>query len=370
MLGSALIPASLNVLGFHAKNGADSLAGVLPQDATVLLLDNVVVNRKLLRGMLKNYPYRILEASCASQAFHLLETHKVDLIVLDLVLPDIGGTEFCVRLRANPNTQLIPTLILTSVQGVENEVAGLSSGADEFLLKPLNPVIVRARVQAMLRQKALIDNLDMAENILFALAEAVEQRDQGTGDHCRRLAATSRLLGESINLSERELLALHRGAYLHDIGKICVADAILFKPGPLTNEEWAVMRQHPEKGESICKPMRCLASALPIIRNHHERWDGSGYPDGLKGEEIPLLARILQLADIYDALVSPRCYKAGMSSEQAVQMIREEARRGWRDPDLVEHFCAVIHGVSTESTVGQPPPIRHSLENMARQLAV
>jgi putative two-component system response regulator len=369
MVDSPLTHPKPKLSGLPLDSGL-AAAGMSPSyEATVLLIDGVVLNRRLIRSMLKGSPYRILEASRASEAFDLLGTEKVDLILLDLVLPDIVGTDFCRKLRADSRTQLIPTLILTSVQGVENEVAGLSSGADEFLLKPLNPAAVRARVQAMLRQKALIDNLDMAENILFALAEAVESRDQGTGDHCRRLAAISQLLGESLDLSAPELQTLRRGAYLHDIGKICVPDAVLFKPGRLDEQEWVIMRQHTLRGELICKPMRSLAPVLPIIRHHHERWDGTGYPDGLKGEQIPLLARILQLADIYDALTSPRCYKPGMSSKEAIGVIVDESRRGWRDPALVEHFCDLM-GAAAPVETEKMPTLQQSLSSMSQYLAV
>ena len=345
------------------------LAVPLAHDATILIVDGVEMNRRVVRSMLKMEGYRILEASRASEAFDLLEREKVDLILLDLVLPEIGGIDFCRRLRSNPNTQLIPTLMLTSVQGIENEVAGLSSGADEFLTKPLHPAVVRVRVERMLHHKAAIDNLDAAENILFTLAEAVEQRDKGTGEHCQRLAALSLRLGESIGLTPGQLRALRWGAYLHDIGKLCVPDAILLKSGGLTVEEWEIMRQHTTQGEAICRALKSLAPVLPIIRHHHERWDGSGYPDGLKGEEIPLLARVLQLADIYDALTSARTHKAAFPRQQALDMIAEEAHRGWRDPVLVERFREVILRPEDSNVDPLVEPVQQSLENMIRHVS-
>ncbi len=339
------------------------------QEGTILLVDAVDLNRRLMRGILKNEKYKIIEASRASGAFELLDREQVDLIILDLVLPEIGGTEFCRRLRGNPQTQLIPTLMLTSIRGIENEVAGLSSGADEFLVKPLHPAVVRARVGTMLRHKALIDNLDAAESILFVLAEAVEQRDKGTGEHCRRLAGLSEMMGRSLGLTPAHLEVLRRGAYLHDIGKLCIPDAILLKAGRLTDAEWKIMREHTIKGESICRPLRSLAPVLPIIRSHHERWDGSGYPDGLQGDKIPLFARILQLADIYDALTSARSYKLGFTREQALATLAEEVRRGWRDPALVEHFCSLM--MQAPQTAPAPcllAPVQESLGNMIRHI--
>ena len=191
----------------------------------------------------------------------------------------------------------------------------------------------------MLRSKAAIDSLEEAESILFALAQAVEHRDTYTAGHCERLAQDSVLLGMTLGLGRRDLLALHRGGFLHDIGKIAVPDAILHKKGSLTEEEWIVMRSHTFKGEDICRPMKTLQSVLPIIRSHHERWDGSGYPDGLRGQEIPLVARVLQIADIYDALTTVRPYKPAFTPAASLRILEEESAKGWWDPKLVEVFC-------------------------------
>jgi len=317
--------------------------------ATVLLVDSEAINRRLIKGILKAAPYRILECGRASDAMRLIESEAIDLIIVDLMLPEMGGPAFCQWLKANRKTQLIPVLMLTSVQGIEIEIAGLTSGADEFLLKPLHPEVVRTRIRAMLRNKAIIDSLEEAETILFALAQAVESRDKLTGMHCERLAASSVKLGEALGLGRHDILALYRGGYLHDIGKICVPDAILFKTGSLLPEEWEIMKLHPARGEEICRPMRSLAPVLPIIRSHHERWDGSGYPDGLRGEEIPLLARILQVADIYDALVAKRSYKSALSPEEAFRIMEQEVRSGWRDPELVALFINTVQIGMTES---------------------
>ena len=397
---------------------------------TILIVDDIDLNRRLLRGILKATPYRILEAKRPSVAFSLLDMEKVDLIVVDLVLPEMSGMEFCQMVKSERRTQLIPILMLTSIQGIENEVAGLESGADDFLLKPLRPALVRTRVGTMLRHKALVDSLEEAETILFALAQSVEHRDRYTGLHCERLASYSielatlglqrpalvrtrvgtmlrhkalvdsleeaesilfalaqsvehrdrytglhceRLASYSIELAHalglprQEQLALFRGGYLHDIGKISIPDSILFKRGLLTEEEWEIMRQHTIRGEQICRPMKTLAPVLPIIRSHHERWDGSGYPDGLAGENIPLLARILQVADIYDALTTARPYKPAFSHERAISIMLEEVRRGWRDPELVPLFAEVIKR-HEEAQPGEQD-MQQSLEAMRRELA-
>jgi len=300
---------------------------------TILIVDDLDLNRRLLKAILKTSPYRILEAKRPSMGLALLEHEKVDLVVVDFMMPEMSGPDFCRMLKSNRKTHLIPILMTTGLQGAKNEIEGIGSGADEFLVKPLLPSLARTRIRNMLRNKAVIDSLDEAETILFALARSVEQRDKYTGQHCERLAAYSISLGQALGLSRPDQLALYRGGYLHDIGKIGIPDAILFKRGLLTEAEWQIMRQHTLRGEEICRTMKTLAPVLPIIRSHHERWDGSGYPDGLRGEQIPLLARILQVADIYDALTTARPYKPAFSHPHAVEIMLEEARRGWRDPD-------------------------------------
>ena len=352
----------------------DSEVHAALEQPTVLIVDDIEINRRLLKAMLKTARYRILEARRASEALAVIETEKIDLVVVDLILPEMSGPDLCRLIKGNRHTQLIPVLMLTSVQGVENEIAGISSGADEFLLKPLHPTVLRTRIRAMLRNKALFDSLDEAETILFALAQSVERRDPSTGQHCERLASYSVALGMALGLENSQLLALHRGGYLHDIGKISVPDAILFKPGKLTAEEWAIMRAHTVNGEAICRPMKTLGPVLPIIRGHHERWDGSGYPDGLRGEEIPLLPRILQVTDIYDALTTVRSYKPALSHDQAIQTLNDEVQRGWRDPELVPLFsgiCAQARQSSPDayqSGSSENETMAQSLERMSREL--
>jgi putative two-component system response regulator len=291
---------------------------------------------------LKAAHYRILEVADAREAVVVLSHTTVDLVITDLVLRDLSGLELCRRLKADKHTRLIPILVVTSVHAIESEIAGLESGADEFLVKPVSPMALRTRIRGMLRTKLVTDSLEEAESILFALARVVDERDSVTGDHCLRLADLSVLVGTTLGLPAEELSALHRGGFLHDIGKISISDTILRKNGPLSSEEWALMRQHPIVGESICRPMRTLLPVLPVIRSHHEHWDGSGYPDGLAGEEIPLLARIVQLGDIYDAITSRRTYKSACTSGYALDQLQIEVDRGWRDPALFSVFRSVI----------------------------
>jgi putative two-component system response regulator len=349
----------------------DSVLEDAAQPPTILIIDEIDLNRRLLKAMLKTAPYRILEATRPSEGFAILEREKVDLLVVDQMMPEMTGTEFCQRVKNDRRTQLVPVLVTTSIQGVDNEVAGFESGADEFLIKPLRPALVRTHIRSLLRKKALTDSLEEAETILFALAQSVEHRDKYTGQHCERLARYGIALARALGLPKREQVALFRGGYLHDIGKIAIPDAILFKRGLLTEEEWKVMRLHTVRGEDICRPMKTLAPVLPIIRSHHERWDGSGYPDGLRGENIPLLARILQVADIYDALTTARPYKPAFTHHHALEMMLDEVNRGWRDPELVPLFSEVIDRAEEagdqfwEGTEG----MQTSLVNMRRELS-
>jgi putative two-component system response regulator len=342
------------------------------QAPTILIVDDIDLNRRLLKAVLKTANYRILEAKRPSIAAGMLEREKVDLVIVDLVMPEMSGPDFCRLLKNDRKTQLIPILMATSVQGPENEIVGIESGADEFLIKPLQPTVVRTRIRAMLRNKALVDSLEEAETILFALAQSVEHRDKYTGLHCERLATYSIALGQALGLGKQDQLALYRGGFLHDIGKISIPDIILFKRGLLSDEEWQIMRLHTIRGEEICRPMKTLAPVLPIIRSHHERWDGSGYPDGLAGEYIPLLARILQVADIYDALTTARPYKPAFSRQHAIEIMLEEARRGWRDPELVPLFAEVSQRTPESESAIWPSggvTMQQSLENMRRELS-
>jgi putative two-component system response regulator len=349
----------------------DNILEDASQAPTILIVDDIDLNRRLIKAMLKTARYHILEAKRPSEAFAILDREKVDLLIVDQAMPEMTGTDFCGLVKNDRRTQLIPVLVTTSVQGVDNEVAGFESGADEFLIKPLHPALVRTRIRSMLRHKALVDSLDEAETILFALAQSVEHRDRYTGLHCERLATYGIALAQALGLSKPEQLALYRGGYLHDIGKIVIPDAILFKKGLLTDEEWQIMRQHTIRGEEICRPMKTLAPVLPIIRSHHERWDGTGYPDKLAGENIPLLARILQVADIYDALTTTRPYKPAFTHDHAIEMMMEESQRGWRDPELVPLFAQVVQRAveSGDGSWNGVEGMQESLANMRRELS-
>jgi putative two-component system response regulator len=255
-------------------------------------------------------------------------------------------------MKGKPETRLIPVILLTSLNSDADRIHGIMCGADDFLNKPVNKQELLARVHSLLRLKRFTDELDNAEAVLFSLALTIEAKDPYTEGHCDRLSKYSVALGEKLGLSEDMRLALRRGGLIHDIGKLGVPEHILLKPGPLTPEERKIMEQHTVLGERICAPLRSFRHVLPIIRHHHEKQDGSGYPDGLKGAQVPLTARILQITDIYDALITDRPYRKALPLEKAFAIMREEVKRGWWDGSILDEFEAVVQGCEPVQATG------------------
>ena len=318
---------------------------VLPPDedhSRILVVDDDPLIRKILTDQLTEAGYRVSTAGDGAEALAKVAEDPPDLILLDIILPKLDGFEVCRRLKSDEQTILIPVVMVTGLTATRDRIRGIEAGADDFLSKPFNPQELVTRVRSLLRLKRHTDELEHAETVLFTLALSVEAKDPYTKDHCNRLARTSLALGKALGLPPHQLKALSRGGVLHDLGKIATPEAILLKPGPLIEGERVVIQKHPIVGERICSPLRSLRLVLPILRHHHERWDGSGYPDGLAGEDIPLTARILQVVDIYDALVTERPYKPAFSHERACAILREQTARGWRDPRLVEALIDLI----------------------------
>lgn len=306
----------------------------------VLVADDDVVQRELLAEMLAVDGYTVLAASDGKQAAEMSSASPLpDLILLDAELPYKSGFEICRELKANVDLCLIPVVMVTGLSEARDRVRGIEAGADDFLTKPVDRFELIARVRSLLKRKEYTDELDRADNVLMALGRSIEAKDPYTHGHCERIAKHSVLLGKELGLGRAELRALRISGSLHDIGKIGVPDAILLKRGPLNEAEWAVMRNHSILGERICKPMRSLDAVLPIIRSHHEKQDGSGYPDGLRGEQIPLLARVMQLIDVFDALTTERPYKGAIARDEAVKQMQIEVDRGWWDPKLFTIFA-------------------------------
>jgi putative two-component system response regulator len=276
------------------------------------------------------------------EALACVNRHHPDLILLDLNIPLLDGFEVCRRLKRGPATRLIPIIIITGEAVREAKLRAWELGADEFLTKPFHCVEVVARCQSLLRVKGLVDELDSAEAVVFALARTVEAKSPYTKGHSDRVTYYAVALAEKLGLVDDDLALLRKGAMLHDIGKISVPDAILDKPGLLTDEEYEVVKLHTVQGARILEPLQSMRSVVPFVRSHHERIDGQGYPDRLAGEEIPLLVRILSIADIYDSLASARPYRAAIPHEACLEILRKTAREGGLDEELVQVFCATV----------------------------
>jgi len=305
---------------------------------TILIVDDDAAYRKLMVGMLRMQGFEVFAASDGEDALTEFAHHEPDLVLLDVDMPRLNGFEVCRRLKQKPESRLTPVVLVTGLAATEDRIRGLDAGADDFLSKPVDRNELLARVRSLLNLKAYTDELERAESVVFALARSIEGKDPYTEGHCERLAEYSSRLGKRIGLPSEQITALRWGGIVHDIGKVAVPEAILLKPGPLSPDEWIIMRQHPVIGERICSPLRSFRWVLPIIRHHHERYNGSGYPDGLEGEKIPITARVLQIADVYDALTTERPYKRALTLDEAMATMEQEVHRGWWDPTLFAQF--------------------------------
>ncbi len=292
--------------------------------ATILVADDNEMNRDLLRTLLEEEGYRVICVGDGNQALHIIREKQVDLVLLDVIMPGRTGFEVCFSIKSRPETRFIPVVLVTGLTSVGERIEGFQSGADDFLSKPVNKQELLARTRSLLRLKEYTNELENAEAVLFSLALSIESKDPYTKGHCDRLSEFSVALGRRLGLPHEQSIALRRAGVVHDIGKIAVPEHILAKAGPLTADEWVIMKQHPVVGERICAPLRSFSLVLPIIRHHHEKLDGSGYPDGLKGNQIPLTARILQITDISDALVTDRPYREALSHEVTIETMRAQ----------------------------------------------
>jgi putative two-component system response regulator len=328
-----------------------------PAGRRILVVDDNVNIATLLRQELMAEGYEVATACDGLEALALVAALPPDLILLDIDLPGLSGSEICRRLKSDPATRLIPIVMITGQSALQNRLDAWEYGADDFLPKPFHLVEVTTRCRSLLRIKRLVEERDSAEAVVFALARAVEAKSPYTHGHSERVTRYALDLAGAVGLAAEQREVLRKGGLLHDIGKIRTPDAILDKPGRLTPAEYAVVKGHAAHGAHIVEPLHSVRDAVPLIRWHHERLDGQGYPDGLRGEQIPLLVRLLSVADVYDSVTSDRPYRAALPHEEALGLLRDSARNGGLDPDLVARFAEVVTPAGP-ARVTDPAPFR------------
>ena len=284
----------------------------------------------------KERGFSVRSAQTGDEGLSLALEERPHLIILDIGLPGLSGYEVCRMLRRDAETRDIPIVMLTARGSESDKVLGLELGADDYLTKPFNVVELTTRVRSLLSLKHFTDEFEHASRVLESIALVVESRDRYTGDHCKRLGRYGTRVGQAMGLNDVDLRSLWLAGIFHDLGKIAVSDTVLNKPGKLTPDELVLMRKHPVVGADLCGKMRTMDAIVPLIRHHHEKLDGSGYPDGLKGGEIPRVVRILTVVDVYDALATRRPYREALPHTKCMEIMREEVRRGWWDGDVLE----------------------------------
>jgi putative two-component system response regulator len=313
------------------------------QKSRILVVDDDPGNLKLLDALLLPLNYEVIKAFNGEDAVSILNKIDVDLILLDILMPGMDGYEVCRRLKGNESTLLIPVVMITTLDDVESKIRSIEAGAEDFITKPPNKLELLARVKSLIKVKKLNNNLTSIENVLISMANAVESKDPYTKGHILRVSNLAVALGKRKGLSMADIEALRLGGILHDIGKIGIPQEILSKTVPLTSDEWEIMKGHADKSYMISLPLkRTLGPALDAIRYHHERLDGSGYPVGLKGDEISTVARIMAIVDYYDGLLTDRPYRERMSHQEALAILRQEAREGKLDEEIVKYLLEIV----------------------------
>lgn len=327
---------------------------VIEGRSRVLVADDEPVNAQILKAMLKPLNCEAVVVGNGEEALEALSAGDIDLVLLDAMMPRMDGFEACRRLKSDPATRMVPVIMVTALGDADSRIRAIEAGADDFITKPPDRLELSARVRALIRTKRLNDSLVSIESVLFSLASAVEAKDAYTEGHVRRVSSLAVNIGRAMSLPPQDIEALRIGGVLHDIGKIGIPDSVLNKNAPLTPEEMEAIRSHPVIGYRMAEPLGpILKGALEVIRHHHEKLDGSGYPDGLKGVDISVVARIMAVADIYDALVTARPYHGALTREEAIATIRQEADEGLVDATAVSHLAAIVgHDNRKES-----PPI-------------
>jgi putative two-component system response regulator len=319
--------------------------------ASILVADGDQTSARFLKRLLTKEGHDVAVVHSGRDALDACQNSPPDLVLVDLVAPGGDAFEVCRLLKHASATRFVPVVIVTAQPDRADRLKGIEAGCDDFLVKPFDSTELHARIQSLVRLKRYTDELESAEAVILGLGATIEARDPLTNGHCQRLAHYATRLGRELGLDNDDLAALERGGFLHDIGKIAVPDRVLLKDGKLDPYESRVMRKHPIVGDSLCAGLRSLNKVRPIVRHHHERLDGSGYPDGLRNGEVPLLAQIIGTVDVFDALTTERPYRAPCPVPEAFDVLWDEARRGWRDRALVDAFVAILTiGVATPAS--------------------
>lgn len=311
--------------------------------AKIMIIDEHPHSRMAVKDLLSLDGYEVIETDENLNITDNVLKKRPDLILLDVMMPLMEGFEVCQCLKQDHRTSTIPIIFMTVAEDHQLRRRCTQVGGDDVLTKPIERLKLYSRVKSLIEQKRLYEGLDQIEQVLFAIARAIENRYPNNGNSCARLATLANSFGKYLKLPFAALQNLRYAAYLHDIGTINIPDEIMLKKGELTLEEREIIQQHVLIGEEICQPLPNRRGVLPIIRHHHERWDGTGYPDGLVANEIPGLAQIFQILDIYVALTSERPHKKIYHPREAIAIITEEAAKGWRNPELVKDFTNFIH---------------------------
>ena len=313
------------------------------QQSKVLVVDDDDGIVRLFTQLLSKHGYHVEAAYDGPSALTAVKEQQPDVVLLDVVLPLIDGFEVCRTLKRDPATRLLPIVLVTGLTELSQRVEGLKAGADDFLTKPVEVNELLARVASLARVKRYTDDLDSAASIITTLATMIETRDGYSQGHCHRMANYATALGRRLSLDQADLQTLHRGGFLHDIGMLAIPEPVLRKEGTLSPEEFELIKAHTVIGESLCGNLRSLSAVKPIVRHHHERLDGSGYPDGLRGDQIPVVAQIMGIVDVYDAVTTRRPYQHAKPTDVALDILRRQAQLGWRRQDLVEEFATTIN---------------------------
>jgi putative two-component system response regulator len=325
----------------------------------VLVVDDSERIRILLSAVLDNEGYRVEQAGDGDEALSMVAENPPDCILCDVMMPPgINGYEICRRLKNNEETRLIPIIMITGLNDFEHKIQGIDAGADDFVTKPFNNLEIVSRVRSLIRFKRLNDELENASNVVFALARAIEAKDHYTEGHGERVSTLATSLALYIGLDQKSVDVVRKGGILHDVGKIGCPDAILNKPGPLTPDEFKIILRHPEHGWEICRHLKSLQHVLPCIRWHHEKLDGTGYPDGLGEDDIPKTVRIMSISDVYDALSTARSYKPAFPPKTCFRILLEEANRGWWDKELVRAFVEMMRESGYDKVGSQLPTLK------------